>query len=176
MRPCKAFAFQPSTLDRHTSMSTPSSISPLGFWSPVARHRSLPSRLRVAGRRLRAAGRPSPHARFSMPAPTSWLSTLELSTFDSQLLTVRRLFFSLSPLEYPLTQKRASNSFGIRTYKSLDLKSPGMNSYKKYRGGGGHRPCLSCPFGFLTPSANACIRLRLPYRRQSRLLRFLSLL
>ena len=42
----------------------------------------------------------------------------------------------LSPLQSALTQKRACKSFGIRTYKSLDLKSPGMNSYKKYRGVG----------------------------------------
>ncbi len=30
----------------------------------------------------RVAGRPSPHARFSMLAPTSWLSTFQLSTLD----------------------------------------------------------------------------------------------
>ncbi len=42
MRPWNVFDFELSTLDRFTSMSTRSSISPLGFWSPVARHRSLP--------------------------------------------------------------------------------------------------------------------------------------
>ncbi|SRR5712692_2258409 len=50
MRPWKAFGFEPSTLDRSTSMSTHSAISPLGFWSPVARHRSLPSWPRVPPR------------------------------------------------------------------------------------------------------------------------------
>ncbi len=45
----------------------------------------------------------------------------------------------ISPLQCAVTQKRACNSFAIRSYKSLDLKSPGMNSYKKYRGGGGLR-------------------------------------
>jgi hypothetical protein len=42
----------------------------------------------------------------------------------------------ISPLECAVTKKRVCNSFGIRTYKSLDLKSPGMNSYKKHRGVG----------------------------------------
>ena len=97
----------------------------------------------VTGRRSRAAGRPSPYARFSMLAPTSWLSTLELSTFDcqlpmaSQLLTVWRLFFSLSPLQSALTQKCGCKSFAIRSYKSLDLKSPGMTLLQKIPGVGG---------------------------------------
>ncbi len=43
----------------------------------------------------------------------------------------------ISPLECALTQKRACKSFGMRTYKSLDLKSPGINTYKKHRGVGG---------------------------------------
>ncbi len=129
MRQCKAFGFEPSTLDRHTSMSTRSSISPLGFWSPVARHRALPSRPRVAGRWLPVADRP-PHSRLSMLAPTS-----RLSTFNCQLLTLWRSLFSLSSLQYALTQKCACKSFAIRTCKSLDLKSPGMNTCKKHRGG-----------------------------------------
>jgi len=74
-----------------------------------------------------------------MLAPTSRLSTLELSTFDRQLLAVWRLFFWLSPLQCAHAQERVRNSFGMCTYKSLDLKSPGMNTYKKYRGGGGLR-------------------------------------
>ncbi len=41
-----------------------------------------------------------------------------------------------SPLQCAVAQKRACKSFAIRTYKSLDLKSPGMNTYKKYGGGG----------------------------------------
>ncbi len=41
-----------------------------------------------------------------------------------------------SLLQSAHTKKRARNSFPIRTYKSLDLKSPGMNTYKKYRGVG----------------------------------------
>src|SRR5712692_1638707 len=41
-----------------------------------------------------------------------------------------------SPLESAHAQKHFYNSFGICTYKSLDLKSFAMNSYKKYRGGG----------------------------------------
>jgi hypothetical protein len=94
---------------------------------------------RVTGRRSRAAGCPSPHSQLSMLAPTSRLSTLELSTLelstiDCQLLW--RLISSLSPLEYALTQKRVCKSFGMHTYKSLDLKSPGMNTYKKHPGGG----------------------------------------
>src|SRR5712692_5422834 len=39
----------------------------------------------------------------------------------------------LSPLQCALTQKRTRKPFGICTYKSLDLKSPEMNTYKKYR-------------------------------------------
>ena len=50
MRPWKTFGFELSTLDRSTSMSTRSSISPLGFWSPVARLRSLLSWPRVPPR------------------------------------------------------------------------------------------------------------------------------
>ncbi len=118
MRPWKAFDFELSTPDRFTPMSTHSSISPLGFWSPVARHRSLPSWPRVTGRRSRAAGR------------------------------------CISPLECTLTKNRACKSFTMCTYKSLDLKSPGMNTYKKYRGGRGvcllqmqdlTRTCLQTP-------------------------------
>jgi hypothetical protein len=103
MRPCKACGFEPSPLDRHTSMSTRSSISPRSFCSPVARHRSLPSRPRVAGRRSRATG------------------------------------LRISPLECAVTRKCVCKSFGMCTYKSLDLKSIGMNSYKKYRVEGGLR-------------------------------------
>ncbi len=44
-----------------------------------------------------------------------------------------------SPLESAHAQKHFYNSFGICTYKSLDLKSFAMNSYKKYRGVGGLR-------------------------------------
>ncbi len=44
-----------------------------------------------------------------------------------------------TPLPCALTQKCVCNSFGICTCKSLDLKSPGMNSYKNYRGVGGLR-------------------------------------
>ncbi len=39
-------------------------------------------------------------------------------------------------LQSALTKNRARNSFRMRSYKLLDLKSPGMNSYKKYRGVG----------------------------------------
>ncbi len=42
----------------------------------------------------------------------------------------------ISPLQCALTQKRVCNSFAICTYKSLDLKFPGMNTYKKHRGWG----------------------------------------
>ncbi len=45
----------------------------------------------------------------------------------------------ISPLQCAVTQKRACNSFAMRSYKSLDLKSLGMNTYKKHRGGGGLR-------------------------------------
>ncbi len=41
-----------------------------------------------------------------------------------------------SPLQFALTKKCACNSFAIRTCRTLDLKSPGMNSYKKHRGEG----------------------------------------
>jgi hypothetical protein len=48
-----------------------------GRWSRAAGRWS-----RVTGRQSRAAGCPSPHSRLSMLAPTSRLSTLELSTID----------------------------------------------------------------------------------------------
>ncbi len=123
-------------------------VSNSGFGSPVdspgvQRPDLQPLEPPVTGRRSWAAGRPSPYARFSMLAPTSWLSTLELSTFDcqlpmaSQLLTVWRLFFSLSPLQSALTQKCGCKSFAIRSYKSLDLKSPGMTLLQKIPGVGG---------------------------------------
>ncbi len=46
------------------------------------------------------------------------------------------IIMPLSPLQCALTRKRACKSFAIRTCKSLDLKSLGMNSYKKQGGGG----------------------------------------
>ncbi len=166
---------QPITVGRGAQLSC------RRFSSRITGHRS-----RVTGRLSQASVRPSPHARFSMLAPTSRLSTLELSTLDwapsgfsmlaptsrlstfqlstfdwapsgfsmlaptSRLSTLElstidcqllwRLFFSLSPLECAVTQEHACNSFGMRSYKSLDLKSPGMNSYKKHRGWGPLRP------------------------------------
>jgi hypothetical protein len=119
MRPCKAFGFEPSTLDGHASMSTRSSISPLGFRSPVAPHRSLPSTPRVPPR--------------DTAVLTSDLQPLEPPvTGRRSRATGRRI----SPLQSALTQKCVCNSFGMCTYKSLDLKSRRMNSYKKYRGVG----------------------------------------
>ncbi len=102
-----------------------------GSWSPVSGwigDRTCNSRSLVARRGLHG---------FPRLARTSGLSTLELSTLDFQLLAVWRLFCRISPLEYALTQKPVCKFFGIRTYKSLDLKSPGMNTYKKHRGGRG---------------------------------------
>ncbi len=104
MRPWKVFGFELSTPDRFTPISIHSSISPLGFWSPVARHWSLPSWPRVTASPV--TGRES-----------------------------GAMFIHLSPLECALAEKRACNSFAMRTYKSLDLKSLGINTYKKHRGG-----------------------------------------
>jgi hypothetical protein len=66
------------------------------------------------------------------PGPCGWA----LFTMNSRLVPVSRLFARISRLECALTKKCVCNSFGMRTYKSLDLKSPGMNTYKKYRVGG----------------------------------------
>jgi len=114
-----------------------------GFGSPV-------SRWALSGRRpdleLPVVGRPSSHSRFPMGTPAFQLLTLstldfpldcDLLTMDPQLLTFCRVSLSVSPLEYALTQEWVCKPFGIRTYKSLDLKSPEMNTYKKYRGVGG---------------------------------------
>src|SRR5712692_1668858 len=95
----------------------------------------IPSRRRP-DLQLPVAGRPSQPSRFRRLAPTSGLSTLELSTFDFQLLAVWLLFCHITPLQSALTQKRTRKSFGMCSCKSLDLKSPGMNTYEKYRGGG----------------------------------------
>src|SRR5712692_7892469 len=94
----------------------------------------------VTGRRSRAAGRPSlfalsaaeGHARFSILAPTS-----RLSTFDCQLPTVWRLFFSLSALQSALAQKRVRKSFRIHSYKFIGLKLPWNQTLTKITGVGG---------------------------------------
>ena len=54
-----------------------------------------------------------------------------------------------TPLECAVAQKCVRNSFGIRTYKSLDLKSPGMNTYRKHRGVGGLRVLQTQDLGTL---------------------------
>ena len=52
---------------------------------------------------------------------------------------------SRKPFTICSCEKCAPKSLGICTYKSLDLKSFGMNSYKNYRGGGG--PWMALPWG-----------------------------
>ncbi len=42
----------------------------------------------------------------------------------------------VSPLQFALTRKCVCNSFGMCTCRTLDLKSSGINSYKKHRGEG----------------------------------------
>ncbi len=121
MRPCKAFGFEPSTLDRFTSMSTHSSISPHSFCSPASNSGFGPDALHrdtgVQGPDLQSVELSPPASNFQPQA-----SSLEPPE-------------PASPLQYALTQKRVCKFFGICTYESLDLKSPGMNSYKKHPGG-----------------------------------------
>ena len=196
MRPWKAFDFELSTPDRFTPMSTHSSISPLGFWSPTARHRSLLCSRASRFLRLRflecgvpmdpigartgpgPAGKPgcaeaasaaraepavadprggsdrcsrltcsgdfmSPLAGFGRMAQMlpsrSGLASLgcELLTLGSRLLTVSRMFACVTPLEYALTQKCASKSFGIHSYKIIGLKLPWNDILTKNTGGEG---------------------------------------
>ncbi len=125
MRLRNARHFEPSTLDRFTSMSTRSSISPLRFWSPVAL-----SEVEGHSPTLAPSTSFQPLASNSGFGPDAPHRDTGVQRPDLQPLE------PISPLQYALTQKRPCKSFGMRSYKSLDLKSPGMNSYKKHRGVG----------------------------------------
>jgi hypothetical protein len=133
---------------RHARPPCPPRAEPRGAQSKGARRggTGAQSKGTTASRNL---GGESLRRQAQLFAPSFQLSTL--STFDCGLLASQRSLrlrgeiFPMalnmkkspaSPLQCAVTQKHVCNSFGIRTYKSLDLKSPGMNSYKKYRGEG----------------------------------------
>src|SRR5216684_347200 len=69
-----------------------------------------------------------------------------VSATDSYNVTLSRASVLASPLESALTKNASANPLGCAVTKSLDLKSPGMNSYKKTGGS----PLLSAfaPFTF----------------------------
>src|SRR5712692_3420788 len=169
MRPWKACGFELSTPDRFAPMSTHSSVSPLGFWSPVVRHRSLPSWPRVIGHRSRPAGRPS---LFALSEAEGHSPRLARSTsFQLRFWESGRLHRSpntgplasnsgfgspvdspgvqrpdlqpqerLSPLQSALTKIRACKSFRIHSYKFIGLKVPWNETLTKNTGGGGGPP------------------------------------
>src|SRR5712692_7896246 len=153
MRPWKACGFELSTPDRFAPMSTHSSVSPLGFWSPVVRHRSLPSWPRVIGHRSRPAGRPSLFALSEaeghsprLARSTSFQPLASNSGFGSPVDSpgVQRPDLQpqerLSPLQSSLTKIRACKSFRIHSYKFMGLKAPWNETLKKNTGGGGGPP------------------------------------
>ncbi len=70
------------------------------------------------------------------PRGTPFVSEVFVTDHGSQVAGHRSLYKSL---QCAVAQKCVCNSFGMCTCKSLDLKSPEMNTYKKYRGGGGLR-------------------------------------
>src|SRR5467141_1871788 len=57
-----------------------------------------------------------------------------VSTTDSCNVTLSRTSVLASPLESAVTKNASANPLGCAVTKSLDLKSPGMNSYKKTGG------------------------------------------
>src|SRR2546422_6419571 len=65
-----------------------------------------------------------------------------VSTTDSCNVTLSRTSVLASPLESAVTKNASANPLGCAVTKSLDLKSPGMNSYKKT---GGSPPSLPLP-------------------------------
>src|SRR2546425_8794258 len=79
-----------------------------------------------------------------------------ISATDSCNVTLSRISVLASPLESAVTKNASANPLGCAVTKSLDLKSPGMNSYKKTGGS----PLLSAfaplPFAFSTASQPLC--------------------
>jgi len=148
MRPWKACGFELSTPDRFAPMSTHSSVSPLGFWSPVVRHRSLPSWPRVIGHRSRPAGRPSLFALSEaeghsprLARSTSFQPLASNSGFGSPVDSPGVQRPDLQPLEPPVTDRRSplAGHRGVTSHGSpvtghvFTAKSFGMHSYGKMR-------------------------------------------
>ncbi len=143
MRPWKACGFEPATLDRFTSMSPRSSISPLGFWSPVARHRSLlalseaeghplllmpasSTRFQLRFHRSPDTGPPASNSGFGSPVDSPGVQRPDFQPLEPT-----------SPLEFTVTENALVSPVDSTLTKSLELNCRGMTFLQKIPGGVG---------------------------------------
>src|SRR2546425_12167992 len=80
-----------------------------------------------------------------------------ISATDYYNVTLSRASVLAIPLESALTKNASANPLGCAVTKSLDLKSPGMNSYKKTGGSPLLFAFARLPFSFCPLPFSACL-------------------